>query len=372
MKVKILHRRTLDDATARKLEQQVAAFAKKLERVLKDYSKPLHLEVHVSKTGRNQWRVAYALNMKNGQVIYASEKADEVGKAAELLEDKFVRLVRKHRAEERQEALRRRWQRKLESLMAATPDLDTYKKEGERDAFVHLLSRFLPEVTAYVRRRLRMAEAARLVPKGMFRPEDLADEVWIRAWDRYGEEPLTEQNFKVWIYRLAEEVLDETLKEAEKEKKLHAVSIEEWTAREMKEMEEHFSADADGDLVLIEELDDISYHLDEYNTDDFELVDAEEEELIKKIEEEAVEENIPVDRKVRRRIKMALARLPMRDRSIFDLHVLQGLTVEEVAQVKQLEVAEVENIIASVRRRVKEALLKWRIVPQRASQTTRS
>ncbi len=367
MKVNILQAHVLDAPVADKLEAQVVAFAKRLERVLKGYSKPLHLDVHVSKVGRNSWRVAYSLNMKNGQILYASEKADDVLAAAEKLEDKFVRLVRKHRAEERHEALRRRWQRKLESLIAATPYLDTYKEEGEREAFVQLLSRFLPEVTAYVRRRLRMAEAAGLVPKGMFRAEGLADEVWIRAWDRYGEEPLTEQNFKVWIYRLAEEVLDETLEEAKKEKELHTVSIEEWTAREMKEMEEHFSADADGDLVLIEELDDISYHLDEYDTDDFELVDAEEEELIKKIEEEAAEDNIPIDRKVRRRIKMALARLPMRDRSIFDLHVLQGLTVEEIAQVKRLEVAEVENIIASVRQRVKQALLKWRIVPERVS-----
>ncbi len=365
MKINFLHDQIRDKALSDKLKQQVAAFAKKLTRVLRGYGKPLHLDVHVSKTGRDQWRVAYALNMKNGQILYASEKAEDVLRAAELLEDKFVRLVRKQRAAERHEALRRRWQRKLESLIELAPYLDTYKQENEREAFVQLLSRFLPELKRYVRRRLRMAEAAGLVPRAMYQPEELADEVWLRAWERYGQDPLAEQHFKVWIYRIAEEVLEQSLQEAQKERAAHALSIEEWTARQVKEMEEIFSVDGDGDLVMLEELDDISYHLDEYDVEVLDLVDVEEEELIRKIEEEADDENTSIDRKLRRRIKMALARLPMRDRSIFDLHVLQGFTVEEIAQIKQLEAAEVQDIIAAVRRRLKEALLKWRVVAER-------
>ncbi|GEM_PF-343821 len=368
IKLNIIRPQELPQETLDKLEAHLATYAEKLARILHGYSKPLQLDVHVSKTGPNEWRIAYSLNMKNGHIIYASHKASNVLSAAGQLNDKFLRLVRKHRAEERREAQRRRWQRKLESLVQLNTYLEDYKKGGERESFVQLLSKLLPEVRAYIGRRLRMAEAAGLVPKGMYSPQGLADEVWLRAWERYDQDALEhQQNFKVWIYKIAEEVLDEQLREAEKEKNARAVSIEEWTAREMKEMEEHFSVDADGDLVLIEELDDISYHLDEYTTEDIELIDADEEALLKKIEEEASADNIPIDRKVRKRIKMALTRLPMQQRSIFDLHILQGLTTEEVAYIKNMNATEVEQTIHAVRQRIKQALLHWRILPEKVS-----
>ena len=66
-------------------------------------------------------------------------------------------------------------------------------KEGDADAFGALYDRFQPEIVRYLTYRLRNAEAA----------EDLAQQVFLKAWQaipRYEDRGVP---FKAWLYRMA-------------------------------------------------------------------------------------------------------------------------------------------------------------------------
>ena len=117
--------------------------------------------------------------------------------------------------------------------------------------------------------------------------------------------------------------------------------IEAYSRAERDQMREEYSTDGDGDLVMLEELDDISYRNQEYLLKNVFLDDSHEELMALMERKEAQGPG--------RLLETALFNLPPTMRSVFELATEQLFTTEDIALIKGFSTARIETILDRAR-----------------------
>ena len=132
MKYHIINRKEIgSDILLQMLEEILDKQSEKLDRYVANYSKSVELTVHVSRTAKQHYVLAYSINMKNNRV-YCSSKGPDLGQLAGELFDKVVRCLKKYRERERKEHITRKKlfrEQPVEELIAY---LDTHKKADKK------------------------------------------------------------------------------------------------------------------------------------------------------------------------------------------------------------------------------------------------
>lgn len=101
-------------------------------------------------------------------------------------------------------AVPRRFRREV--LEDAAPLLTQDVAHGRFDSFYNLLRPMLHTLAELAQRELLHLEAENLLPKGDLTPTDLADDVLVRAWERFAARP-REQPLDRWLVELMHEQL---------------------------------------------------------------------------------------------------------------------------------------------------------------------
>ncbi len=228
--------------------------------------------------------------------------------------------------------------------------LAQHRQNADREAFNAVLNEFLPKLRKYVANRLRTAVRKGWVPRGMYDPMDIVDEVYLAVYEQF-DETMTPEQLRVRLFQLADEKL-EAIIEQEREH-MKDLSIEALAARELKELEEHITADAEGEVVFVEELDDISYHLDDDRPKVYLLDEGFEEELVEALD---LPREILGDREKRQVLAQTYQNLPTLSRIILDLRTRGGLVIEEIAEVRGMAVEDVQQVLAAIKDRFHRAL----------------
>jgi DNA-directed RNA polymerase specialized sigma24 family protein len=224
------------------------------------------------------------------------------------------------------------------------------QQSGEK--FNSEVSRVLPRLQRYVAHRLRMAVIDGIIGPGKYRVEDITDEVFIRLKEEFASGGLELDKVKIVMFRLADRELTRILSEESAHGK--DIPIEEILAEEMRGLEEKYSVAADGDIVLYEEFDDISYQHDREQKTIYLLEPGFENDLIKTLD---LEESCAVAAaEARNLLAHACQKLPRIAGSIIALHVAGGLSPKEIAEVRDMDVQDVETIITRIRVRFTSVL----------------
>ena len=138
------------------------------------------------------------------------------------------------------------------------PALLKSKKEDDQSTFNQQLLNIKPELENYINERLNTAIKKGHFPKGKYKADGFISQLFIEVYDHI-ETLSDEKDFYLWLFRKTNELLEDTIDEEEFDdfflKNIDTYSKPEWDA-----MEEKFSTDGGGDLVMIEELDDNSYN----------------------------------------------------------------------------------------------------------------
>ncbi len=226
--------------------------------------------------------------------------------------------------------------------------LKTHKEAGNREEFNKVLAEFLPELKRLIRHKLRQWEVRGIIPKNEYTTDDVTDEVYLKLYDKYPDGLSGEGELKVNLYRLANEVLG-SLREKHSGKR---ISVEELLARETKELEEAYTADAEGELLLMDELEevDISYQPTIVRVN---VVLLEESQIGELVETFGLEEKEALSEKDRKVIGKAYSDLPELAQSVIDHYVFVKLSKTEIADIHNISVEDVERIIGQVRSRLK-------------------
>jgi RNA polymerase sigma factor (sigma-70 family) len=91
-----------------------------------------------------------------------------------------------------------------------TRELARSARRGEEGSFAELYERIAPALYAWACLRIRPAM------RGHVDPEDVVQEVWCRAWRGLAEFDPESSNFRLWVFRIAKNVLLEAFRKAQR------------------------------------------------------------------------------------------------------------------------------------------------------------
>ena len=230
--------------------------------------------------------------------------------------------------------------------------LKQHHANAHREAFFKRLVDIAPGLEGYVRNRLRTAEHNGLIPTGLYAPDDILDEVYLYAYEHFEEMPEDESGLRVMLFQLANDRLDDIIRE--EAWRHNTVSLEAILADEMRMMNEipQMTTDADGDIVLVEELDDSEIVPPEPRV--LLLEDSFEDEIIGQTGLDAG--LIRGDGAMRQLLARIYADIPAQSRILFDLWTRGKLTVEEIARVRAIDADQVKDVLGQIQARFSSVL----------------
>ncbi|MEZ7505557.1 sigma-70 family RNA polymerase sigma factor [Flavobacterium sp. Arc2] len=227
-------------------------------------------------------------------------------------------------------------------------DLIQLKNEGDEPNFNALVLKIMPEIKKYVTGQLNTAIKKGHFSKNKFKADDIIDQLFITIYDNI-EDVKHEKDFYLWLFKKTNELLDDIIVEEEFDE-FFFKNIDDYSKPEWDEMQENYSTDGGGDLLMIEELDDMSYNHNDYTLNHV-FVEDNQKALIEKIDKDISAEEI------QNHIAMVLHNLPYSMRNVFELFNSQQLELEEIAQIRNNTLEEVEQLLNEAKKIIQVSLL---------------
>jgi len=227
--------------------------------------------------------------------------------------------------------------------------LVSYKRKENRESFNTELLKVLPQIYRYVSKRLNSAIANGKLNKGMFNPSDFTDQLFIEVYDNI-DDIKSENELHVFLFKKVDELLENSLVEEEFDH-VFFDNIDTYSKPEWDAMEENYTQDADGDFVLLEELDDTSLTKSNYSLEHV-FITQEEKQLADKLDASLNKERIY------RHIQLVLNKMNMPMRTVYELFTDEGLTTEEIAKIRKTTIDQVEELLALARQLLKDSFEK--------------
>jgi len=203
----------------------------------------------------------------------------------------------------------------------------------------------------YTKQRIRVGENLGYFPRNMYKSNEIIDEVVLQIYEKGFHTSKDAEALRLIMFEMLNTRLT-TLFESEEWHK-DAISTKFILEEELKQLEEKFTLDAGNDLIMNEELDDISYHQN----------DGEKASLPYDESEEGVKTFLGLDEikryenfDNRNTLRKVYYKLPINTSNIVDLYILGKLSFHEIAVILKLEVSEVKEIVAFVRETIKNQL----------------
>ncbi len=225
-------------------------------------------------------------------------------------------------------------------VAASYKELSELRAADKRKEFNEKLITLLPAVKRYITRGLRLALSKGVISHNKYKPDDFFDQLFIEVYDHLEDVPSADA-FHAWLFKRAEKLLED-MEVEEIFEAYYNENVEDYYQAELEKLDESFSTDGDGDLILLTDLDDISYRDHHYILRNIYLDDAHEDLM-------ALMDTERGQKKVKRYLDTALYGMPADARSVFELATLEGFSSDEIARIKSLDEAEVEELLENAR-----------------------
>ena len=158
-------------------------------------------------------------------------------------------------------------QRGLHGLAALSfKKLIRLKEDENREAFNKLMQTILPDVEGYIARRLSASVRNGHIPSGNYKVEGFVNELYLLAFEHISEIE-DEKNLPFWLFQKADQLLQKTIVEEDYNTRF-LDNLEKFSKAEWIQMQEDYSMDGEGELILLEEFNDPSYPKYDYRLAD--------------------------------------------------------------------------------------------------------
>ncbi len=319
----------------------------RLKRLSENYPKNIVVDLYFNETSPRQYLVSAVINLK-GEIMYVKQKGENVEALLYALFDRIRLTLSKKINLERKAYLYQRKDRQFRAFLENLEELQELKRRETKEVFDRMVRVISGDVATYIRRRLKSAEMTTAVKRGKFKVQELMDELFLQVYEHIEEVPEGEARIKAWLYRRADEILAGKFRELEFEQE-HFAQLDDLVENEYRQLEEHMTADADQELVLEEDLEEEDLVHERYSADNL-MYGEDENSLLDEVTLHLHQDEI------HRLIEKALAKLPVHQRTIMDLYLINQMTAEEIAEVKQFPLSDVESVIGEVNRQIKVEL----------------
>ena len=209
----------------------------------------------------------------------------------------------------------------------------------------------IPLLHPYVKQRIRVGENQGILPRNMYKSNEVIDEVVLEIYEQGLQKSNENEALRMIMFEKVVRRLN-LLFESE-EWHVDSISTKIILEEELKQLEENFTMDGDNELVMNEDLDDISYHQnDKENTT---LPYDEAEEGMRSLLGPEIAKQV-VDWDDRKSLRKLYYKLPLNSSNIVDLYVLGKLSYQEIAWILKIDILEVKQIINFVKENFKKQL----------------
>lgn len=215
----------------------------------------------------------------------------------------------------------------------------TKLKEQHAD-FGRKVITILRQVRPYVKHRLYTAETIGIVPRNMYSTSGIIDDAVVKLYENYEGKIENPLKLKLKLFKLVSLRIDKLFKKEEFHK--YTISTSKILKKELELLEEKYTINADNDLIMNEELDDISY-LQKKGDQPALLYDESEKSILKTLDLHDERESINEEK--RKALNKVYSWLPYETSNIVDLLVFGKLKYKEIALIKNISTKVVKKSI---------------------------
>ncbi len=229
--------------------------------------------------------------------------------------------------------------------MTLTKDLQRHKKEKDFARFYKKLELFIPELKKFMTGSLKAAENQGMLDRGFYNPVEMLDEVYLEAFKSFSSQ--TDAT------KLRRSLFKKAIKKIEGKKELEVpddVTTHALLKTELKALSEDFTTEGDGDRILYDELDDISYRQKQGWSFEVYLDESLEKHLVKKLE---LDEASLLSNEKRQLLGVLYSTIPLRSRTVIELLVFGDQDTLEISEILGVSEEVVKRILFKVKERFK-------------------
>lgn len=327
------------------LQEKLREKISKLERHLQHFRPDaVHLQVVLSRQGRKgQFTAALTLRVPS-HVLQSTKSADDPIPALDQAVKALLREVSSFKAGLRREASWKRTARRQQLRetkpfrFAAVPLAPGEGPETLADVVRGVVKEQYEQLLYYIRRQLWRAETEGAIPRHALDAEAVADEVARQAISRPQSKP-ADRTYRLWLYSLARRELERRFREYRDQARTS------------------FSLDASPERPNLASRDE-GYSEGEPISLFERPRDRSEEEAKDTIPDAHIlpPDLAASDHDLIEHLQHAAGAWPQEERTIFELHFLEGFEPEEVAMLEKLRTPQVSRLIEQVQARLREVL----------------
>jgi len=225
--------------------------------------------------------------------------------------------------------------------------LKAHQKTDKRKKFGKKVLKIIPELKPYVRHRLFLANSLEIIPKNMYRSTGIIDDAIIELFESDISQLTSTVDLRLHLFKLVKEKLDVIYTKESWHQK--SVSTDKILHQELNKLKEKYTIDADGDFVMNEELNDISYQQKNFTPQLF-LSDDSQQSVLTAFDIDQLDER-------RKKVfKNLYSVLSLEASNVVDLYIFGKLNTTEIAKIKNTDEPTVRAIILQVKDRIQKVL----------------
>ncbi len=318
-----------------------------LGKFLRHYAKQdVQIDVKLTKI-EDAFSLSYTL--KGKKPVYVHRKGKDLYEVAGLLIDDLKSRVSWELGRARKGALTRKRVRQHARLEDLLPDLTRHKEDDDREAFSYLFQTMIPELRYFLERRYHEKMKEKDSELADLNLPELIDDLYIEIWRNFDKRPVNHQEFKEWIYNMADRFILERMKE---EVVLDYLTVDDLTYEETELLEEDIAWDAEGERYLEEEFFDPTDILSRYRFNDF----FPDEVLFDQYQIEDYNEFVE---EFNDRVILEMSKFSIEKRTTFDYYFNEGFSVEEISRIRNVPEREVKRTLKEINDHLVNNLRSW-------------
>jgi len=241
-----------EDGFSKLFEDEVKNKLPKIENKLRGFTKPVKLNIYLKKEADGLFQIKTTIGLENKDLVVNAQSENPVAAVNNLM-DNLALQIQKELPKIRKEHLfkRKRHVKRIGDLLSR---VDESKAESIK-IFNETIVSLIPMLRSYILNYL--------VEHGLNKKSDLSvpsliAEIYLMLYDKINERPTDNARFSGWIFSKTKKWLDNYLAQSSNTSP-GQIDIQSLVMQELSSLEYEFTMDADGELVMFEDLDDISY-----------------------------------------------------------------------------------------------------------------
>jgi len=233
--------------------------------------------------------------------------------------------------------------------MNRTQELQNFYGADDQRAFSKRLLSIVPHLHPYVKHRLYIAESIGILPQNMYCSNGIIDDAILKLYHDDLDLEINILSLELKLFKITDELIDELYSKEGWHQR--SISTNYFLKNELEKLEETFTFEANNELIMKEELDDICYHQNPENKAFF-IYDDMDSDIIKILDNEPSS-----SMQKQKLLGKFYSWLPLETSKIIDLFVFGKLNFQEIAKIKGISPKEVKEIIIDVRKSFRRNLI---------------